>query len=141
MSEKKIVIPEGMLAAAIKGGSAQTSGQQCIVRDGLEAALRWLSENPLCLDGSIDADIQDSLVNMRGIDRSIITRELIACILTLGQSRMFLAPEPEVPQEITDLLCDRSGGGQAVTSMEDAQNSVDARIVEAFRRGQKAGSK
>lgn len=44
---KKIIVPEEMLQTAIKESSAQTTGQQNFVRDGLEAALLWLSENPI----------------------------------------------------------------------------------------------
>jgi hypothetical protein len=41
--------------------------------------------------------------------------------------RMYLAPEPEVPEEIKDIL-DRTVKG-------------DFDVIEAFRRGQKAGLK
>ena len=46
--------------------------------------------------------------------------------------RLYLAPEPEVREEIKDLFI--TGGGFA----EDRYN---VNLVEAYRRGQKAGSK
>jgi len=44
---------------------------------------------------------------------------------------MFLAPVPEVPEEIKQLQKESCGSGL----------SVEALLVEAYRRGQKAGTK
>ena len=47
MSERRIVVPEGMLSAVLKAKQMpETEPFQETVRSALEAALRWLSDNP-----------------------------------------------------------------------------------------------
>ena len=50
---------------------------------------------------------------------------------------MYLAPEPEVPEEIQDLLYSHTIGGYRSKGTE-ALDQIDGRIIEAFERGQKA---
>jgi hypothetical protein len=45
---------------------------------------------------------------------------------------MFIFPEPEVPEAIVDLLSDGTN---------DEPDNADKRVIEAYRRGQKAGAK
>ena len=90
MKEKKIIVPEGMLKAAVAAVKIPISGE--IVRnqphDILEAALRWLSENPI---------VPTTEQIMSEANR---TREFEAIMYAqwIGwwQSHMFDAPEPEL---------------------------------------------
>jgi hypothetical protein len=100
-------------------------------RVAVEAALRWLSEHPV-------VPTMEQAVVLRDLDTSISaqygqtapTCASVSAVVTFWQSHMFLAPEPEVLEEISDLkLC----GGSAYT-----HEQVNQRIAEAFRRGQKS---
>ena len=121
MSEKRYAVPEGMLKAAIDARYTGKPIPDLIhvdqVRVILEAAVRWQSENPRvptfaqCRDMWAEASMQED-----GTETSAVIAKWIR--------RMYLAPEPEVPEKIKDLLC-----GSA---------RCDAATVEAYRRG-KAG--
>ena len=107
---KKIIVPDGMLKAM---NSAFDNGRRTTSLLG-EAALLWLSENPV-------VPTHDQFDAMRGTYRDICAE---------WQRRMFLAPEPEVPEEVKDLLWDGQTG-------EDEEHN--RKIIEAFnRRGQKS---
>ncbi len=56
------------------------------------------------------------------------------------QRRIFLAPEPEIPEEIKDLLSptDPITGVALLTGLTEHGKSV---IIEAYRRGKEAGAK
>ena len=123
--EKKIAIPEGMLEAAVAAVKIPVSGQLARnqTHDILEAALRWLSENPIVPTMEQATEMSDSGH---------------PCVLdgvwyaTEWQRRMFLAPEPEVPEEIKDLLW--SIGGTWMQTDKKHNNEV----AEAYRRGKEA---
>jgi len=117
MSEKKIVVPEGMLKAALAAANLDFRG--CgRVEEALRAALRWLSENPIGPTKEQDHDLAEwSEMN---IDE---------CPFKEWVRRMFLAPEPEVLGEIADLTLDPEGW---------MGERINYRIIEAFRRGQKS---
>ena len=94
VSETKIQVPEGMLKA-IRG---RYVGNDNCGRYILEAALCWLSENPIVpTDGEAKAIWRDT-----GLCNEVDDDEL-RCIVVEWQRRMFLAPEPEVPSEIRDI--------------------------------------
>lgn len=128
MSEKKIVVPEGMLVSALAhyqnvSRAAWSDDMYKVVRGTLEASLRWLSENPI-----VPTDEQWRTLNeeRQWPDNSNRRRRSVI----EWQRRMFLAPEPEIPEAIKDLLewdCDWGS------------NYLKDYILEAFRRGQKAG--
>ena len=90
MSETKIQVPEGMLKA-IRG---RYVGNDNCGRYILEAALRWLSENPIVpTDGEAKAIWRDT-----GLCNEVDDDEL-RCIVVEWQRRMFLAPDgPDVSQ-------------------------------------------
>jgi hypothetical protein len=103
MSDKKIVVPEEMLRAAFNE-THPTTGQYAILRDGLEAAMRWLSENPIqptheqCRDMIDRSGLQGERVP--GIDdRPRISTRQAKCLVVNWQRCMFLAPDPELPGE------------------------------------------
>jgi hypothetical protein len=115
MTDKKIVVPQGGLDAAAGATKNITTGQWAILRDGLEAFCVWLSENPPKPDQVQEESIQNYLP---GCGPAEFARQWIA--------RMFLAPEPEVPEDIKDLML--------VGVNEKLSNK---NIIEAFKRGQK----
>ena len=100
MSEKKIVVPEGMWEAAIENClhlpiDGPDGIGALIVECALRAALEWLSENPIIPTDeqveSILSDYADSINNTADATR-IVAKEF--------QRRMFLAPIMEVPKSI-----------------------------------------
>ena len=86
MSEEKIVVPEGMLEAT---RGACTPNHPNRTRIELEAALRWLTENPIVptepFVAMIDSEVRDRSTR-KGYGMYV---ELLA-----EWRRMFLAPEP-----------------------------------------------
>ena len=117
--EKRYVVPEGMFNAAMDCHNYTPDAR--VIRKELEAALRWLAENPMIPTDKQLGEIRGNIVHTYGSD---ITWHICA----EWQRRMFLSPEPEVPEEIIDLLC---------------RGDVDRNplILEAYRRGLKAGEK
>lgn len=142
MSEKRIVVPEGMLKvaidAAVKSSGASTIQASSRVKaeieksfhSALEAALRWQSENPVVPpEQFIHGHIR------KGNGCWLSTTDCIAAIKE-WQRRMYLAPESEVPEGIKDMLADLDIATSYVTGRE--QYNKD--IIEAYRRGQKTGA-
>ena len=135
MSDKYVVPEAGLKAAemtaeavwALKGTSKFDA-----FRAGVREFVRWQSENPPV---PTDEQIREAAkkADPRG-DWKVATSFLTDYrnFLMLWERIMYLAPEPTVPEEIEDLL-------HNVLNMED--NDCNRRIVEAFRRGQKAGTK
>lgn len=123
MADRKIVVPEGMLKAACNAYSVEpklrSRSDTVFV---LEAALLWLSENPIVPT----AAWSDSTI--RGWD--VLTEQSLIAAILEWQRRMFLAPDMKVPREILDLH---------VSDTEMGWDSpINKRIIEAFRRGQKS---
>ena len=97
---KKIKVPDGMLKAALTANVDGVDTSERIAR-GLEASIRWLSENPIVPT----LDQWESCY--RGIPSgsypSSSEVEIAQCVE--WQHRMFLAPEPNpVVQKIKDSL-------------------------------------
>jgi hypothetical protein len=92
----------------------------------IEAALRWMSQNPI-------VPTETQMLNMRqetGDDSMTHDyNERAVFLATEWQRRMFLAPEPEVPSEVGDLLWDND---------HIPNEKINADIIEAFNRGKKA---
>lgn len=133
MIEKKYVVPEGMLKVFgeaydhQKGLGANREGCE---KAGMEAALGWLAENPIV---PTEAQLTEMLATRIGFGFEPV--DWMRWGAAQFQRRMFLAPEPEVPEEIKDLLSTRyvddiTFGGIAKEHNEN--------IIEAFRRGQKS---
>ena len=133
----KIKIPEDMLHAALLAAGAQygfdlNSVGPHIEKDvkvAVEAVLRWLSENPI-----VPSEVQArALVS----DGDPYEWPLVQEGATEWQRRMFVAPEPEVPEEtlLEDLLikpcCDKSKMTTYVGHPEHNEH-----VLEAYRRGQ-----
>ncbi len=126
----KIVVPEGMLKAvdaawinAHGGPHPQASPKVAKdIEDGirfdLEAALLWQNEK-------LNAMLKPSPRNETQAAYNAAVEDV---------RRMFLAPEPEVPEEIKDLFV-----GQE--TLDNKGTEMNHRIHEAYRRDQKAGMK
>lgn len=124
MNEKKYVIPEGMLKAA--------SGQGFQTSKILEAALRWLAENPI-------APTPEQHMDISGMVRSQVEHDDLTMwhFWAEWQRRMFLAPEPEIPEAVKDLLCDPVNAGRGFR-FGDMADKVNDSILEAYRRGRES---
>jgi hypothetical protein len=141
MSDKKIKVPEGMLKAAVAAmkdppGSKFRSTEQWASL-GLEAALRWLAEQVDERNQEYAKDIRAAELERFGDDNG---RMMEKVAYEFGAShglgfvrRMFLAPEPEAPAEIANLLVDSCAH---VTVDSDYIND---RVREAYRRGYSKG--
>jgi len=130
----KVLVPKGMLAAAAKASGRRDDLEGHFIYASLEAALRWLSENPI-------VPSEDEMVDMRNRCSTRVVlkdpegnaplakqeRELI----TAWQRRMFLAPEPEIPEAIEDMLVDLDLSPEIHLSRSEYNYS----IIEAYRRG------
>ena len=126
----KIVVPEGMLKVACDEicELGDGSGRQ-VTAKVLEAALRWLSENPQVPTDEQWASVCEDTPGTR-ID---------SCIAE-WQRRMFLAPEPKIVdfENVKRHIFSQDGrvgdGPMVLASDYDA-------LLEAYRRGQKASAK
>jgi hypothetical protein len=137
MSEKRYILPAGMFAAFMCGynicwtsydGDERNKHFTCM-EAGVKAVLRFLAENPI-----VPTEEQvERIHNEEPVDAGSPTNVWqIRNYIKVWQWRMFLAPEPQVPKEIEDLLCAKS---------DTFNKHFDDRIIEAFRRGQKAGNR
>lgn len=128
MSEKKIVVPEGMLKAALNTWNRHhlvdpELRSAWTMERLLEAALEWWSENPF-------APTDEQANEFLGCGRD----KIWACdIIDIWQRRMFRAPEQEIPEEVEDLFLgtehDRSG------------STIRRAVVEAYRIGIRDGKR
>ena len=141
MSETKIVVPEGMLNAGRAAYSGYVTAEKG-ARRIIEAALRWLSENPIVpTDGFLKEMLcRDFFGGQNWTDLQVFffggqnwTDPQVFKFCEEWQRRMFLAPEPEVPEAIKDLLWTIDG------DKEDREHNTA--ILEAYRRGHNEGSK
>lgn len=112
----KYVVPEGMLQAA---QSAYKAAQSHNIEPILEAALRWQAENSVKPSEKQIREIQDYLPGCGP-----------ATLMDQWVRQMWLAPEPETPVAIEDLLLPKN-----VESGFSKVEVVNQRLREAYRRG------
>ena len=129
MSETKIKVPEERLLRVVdKVGSSPT------VRECCTAFAEDLSENPIVPN---EADVMEILQervrshHISGEEYCAIPPATVRFVIREWQRRMFLAPEPEVPEAIKDLL---EGPEEPGISAREA----NWRVIEAYRRGQQS---
>ena len=129
MSETKIKVPEERLLRVVdKVGSSPT------VRECCTAFAEDLSENPIVPN---EADVMEILQervrshHISGEEYCAIPPATVRFVIREWQRRMFLAPEPEVPEAIKDLL---EGPEEPGISAREA----NWRVIEADRRGQQS---
>jgi len=133
--EKKIVVPKGMLEAVEDASNADVgyfdSGD---ARPILEAALRWLSENPIVPTNGQTKDLWKAT-------NGALKDEWPILIATKFQRSMFLALEPSVPEAIKDLLATEVIGPSEHPSIKGLAITVRAyndAVFEAYNRGLRA---
>jgi len=148
--EKKIVVPEGMLRAAWHAQLPADNptfewdeGDELnrkFYRRIFEAALRWLSENPI-------VPTLEQTESMRHLfhitDKPLSVYQNVA---VEWQRRCFLAPEPEVPEDVKELLWAdaRCPDGIFYFPVDDRKPYTsetlhhNEQIIEAYRRGKGA---
>ncbi len=141
MSQTKIKVPEGMLLAA---SEFDPGAGEYNIEPILEAALRWMSENPIV---PTDADaltlLQERVASghLSNKEYCAIPATTIRCVIREWQRRMFLAPEPEVPEippfseNVSDFIT-RSGFVDGRQHNQEIQETWN----EAYRLGQKSPS-
>jgi hypothetical protein len=123
--EKKYVVPEGMLRAVDE--EFPSVGKASEVERGLLAAIRWLDGelNKITKKRETVGDFMRSPFladSYQDNGYNLAIRDI---------RRMFLAPEPEVPEAVKSLLCNE--GADAIQTPRDIYNW---NIIEAYRRGQ-----
>lgn len=132
-SDRKILVPDGLRRAAGRAlNDLDPEGYMILL--GLEAALRWLAENPIVPT----VQQQDAMVKRKD---SYAQAERNAYFYSVEwQRRMFLSPEPdEIPKELHDLTWRNSQGSAGKVSLTFTE--LDERILEAFNRGRKSSAK
>lgn len=125
VSQTKIKVPEGMLLAA---SEFDPGAGEYNIEPILEAALRWMSENPIVPTSKQERDLVDSWIKETSLGKT-------EYLVTEWQRRMFI--EPGVPEEVKDLLC---AGDDIVKEAYFRPDIYNERIIEAYRRGQKTSS-
>lgn len=148
MSERKYVVPEGMLEAAVEAVKDRSSDfgfsfldnkdKERIVaqtRDTLEAALRWWSEHA---DSLVTSEVvrkaaRDAFLTDNGWGETAVSNAQSHFISAIR--RMFLAPEPEVPDAVADLMWH----GVVSSANKGDRDRHNDYILEAFERGQRSG--
>jgi hypothetical protein len=125
---KKVIVPEGMLESA-----KETFIAGCVpsLPRALEAALRWLGENPI-----VPTDAQRAELGRICPYEDSGNGNVHSFIAVEWQRRMFLAPEPEIPKEIEDFMFYIGSGLHSDT--QKGVDEVNQRILEAYRRGQQS---
>jgi hypothetical protein len=130
MSEKRYVVPDGMfMESMLAVWASKPNGKPDIservsaeieaeFKTAITAAIRWLAENPIT---PTREQCQSMYASSNHPNGSWQETKLIALE---WQRRMFLAPEPEVPESIRDLY-----------ESSSSQRWKEA-ILDAYRRGQ-----
>lgn len=121
----KIQVPDGMLKAA--WAIVGSNDDEALCSLVLEAALRWLSDE---LQKMTQDDPYENLLrseSMGEYDRRVGFNLAIKKVI-----HTFLVPEPEIPEEVKDLLVEPD-----ISKWRG--DELNAAVIEAFRRGQKSG--
>lgn len=134
--DKKIQAPDEMLKAAVAAMKERSGTKFCSTEQwaalGLEAALGWLADEwepseelLIAIQGELKPYVEDL---------TPFTLRNIATILSIASRRMFLAPEPEIPEAVKDLLVEpfiRQWRGE----------ELNKAVIEAYKRGLKEGNR
>jgi hypothetical protein len=127
------VVPEGGLKAAIKAADSVADDDDFL--KALEAFIRWQSEEaPVPTPEQCAEMLQSFALDGEARTGGPVNRAQARCIAKTWIRRMYLAPEPEVPEAIKDLKYEWLNGVQ-----QACLDAINRRIGEAYRRGLKAG--
>ena len=132
VGEKKIKVPEGMLKA---GRDVVFSGivYQGYVHDVLEAALRWLSENPI-----VPTEQQALAMKVSKERFEFDPWEWVRWGACEWQRHMFEDTEPEIPEEVKDLVWEAGKPGTRSQIMLEIASSKPSVAVSGARERTKA---
>ena len=152
--EKRYVVPDGMLVAAahMYHEQAQDGVDEGAMRDSLEAAIRWLAENPVTPKTYAELPTigylsDSSSWGTRGTPEYEQKRQEnyldgMSRLLAKWQRRMFLAPQPEVPEAIKDLMfypeATQDPRPDHAFRSREYGTVTQGLILEAYRRGLEA---
>jgi hypothetical protein len=126
MTDKRYKVPEEAIEAGFSALSEdERTGKYPAYAAFAEAVLRHISENPMV---PTDEQIKNLYDRWLSLSDENYPKWLIA-----EWQRIAYLEEPEVPEEIKDLLSNVAIGMSASDSTENQ------RIIEAFNRGRKAG--
>jgi hypothetical protein len=130
MSDKNYVVPKEGLAAALEaaGSTLRDTEWKHVVAVAVHAFIRWQSENPRVPTDKQIKDMWTLYANSVEVD--------CAGLLAEWQRRMYLAPEPEVPEKIKDLLLDLR---ELKEHAWHEASICNEKLIEAYRRGKRAG--
>ena len=135
----KYIVPEGMLKAARSAWNRSITRQERTPGDItiLEAALLWLSKNPMC---PTHAEVESILAMVQFQSLRGTSLDGLQDFAAMWQRRCFLAPEPEVPEAIKSLIFPTPQGIPVVIADNSVtvQVEVNNRILEAYRRGKES---
>jgi len=124
----KYVVPEGLNKAIIKGFRDAKEGEKIYDPIGL-AVIEWFSENPIVPTDKQAEELLMSQLFTPLSKRMSPTLDAVRGVAIEWQKRMFLNLQPELPEEVKELLpCE----GSAYTH----ENMKD-RIVAAYELGKK----
>lgn len=139
MSElKKIIVPGGMLQAAIEDWEPEGVTDRDI-EHALENALRWLSENPIRPTDEQNQELLQYWVKMQGkVEYDSEGRVAYPRMIAMRwQEMMFLAAEPEIPPQVEVLLWAKDG--PVITEQRILSSAHNTSVIEAYRLGKQAG--
>ena len=134
VSDKQCLVPNGMLVAAMKASikNGLPIGPSTEIQVMLEAALRWLSENPIQPTLEQSKELYDSgKFDWRKFDANMMNALLVEWLRIA-----FIDPASTLPVEIRNLLSHQNKscpGYETNPSVPLAE--YDAAILEAYRRG------
>lgn len=130
MQDKKYLVPEGMLKAAL---AVPWSGR--FTEDALLAAIHWLAENPI-----VPTPKQREALTLEYSNTSHAlegTSHQTAWLMMEWPRRMFLAPEPQVHPMLVMLVkeCEEAGWEREKVA------TLKGVFESAYRRGREDGEK
>jgi len=129
------VVPEGGLKAAIKAADSVADDDDFL--KALEAFIRWQSEEaPVPTPEQCAEMLQSFALDGEARTGGPVNRAQARCIAKTWIRRMYLAPEPEVPEAIKDLLVSQIA---PLVFRSESGLGYNEAVTEAYRRGLKAG--
>lgn len=125
---KKLVVPDDRIARVVKKCDSRAVGE-IVAAAVCNAFVEDLAENPIVLTHEQRVKLTEKYWNL-----DVPATERFNNMICAFQRHMFLASEPEVPDEISDLM------NACVPGSSIAFEDVQKILVEAFNRGQKSSA-
>ena len=126
--DKKYVVPEGMMKAAYE---QHFPAHETWVNEVLKFVCWWLSENPILPEPkTFFAEAWKAYCALEDRDELPEGYTFTRFSMERWQRRMFLAPEPEIPEDVKDLL-----EIWIDPSCPEVATEKNRKIIEAYKRG------